>query len=171
VVVDDGQFPGAAPDEEAEQAQRELGGVLPAAMRAEAHAIQVTNELRTVVGAISDVVAQAGELAFSDAGARLAGILLSREGADLQVTLRRAYRGLRYPVHLSTYVGVQRIHADTGENERALRRRVTQIVGESARAFGAQWREQDPNDWPPPRPNLILNVPQHEMSRGRKCSS
>ena len=145
--------------------QLELGGVLPPAMRAEAHAIQLTNELRSAVGAIADAVAHAGELAFSDVGARLAGILLSHEGADLQVTLRRAYRGRRYPVHLSTYVGVQRIHPDTEEDDTALRRRVTQIVGESARAFGAQWREQDPHDWPPPRPNLILNVPQHERPR------
>ena len=155
--------------------QLELGGVLPPALRAEAHAIQVTNELRTAVGTIAEVVAHAGELAFSDAGARLAGILLSQEGADLQVTLRRAYRGHRHPVHLSTYVGVQRIHADAAQDDAAqddgaqddaaLRRRVTQIVGESARAFGAQWREQDPHDWPPPRPNLILNVPQHERPR------
>jgi hypothetical protein len=60
---------------------------------------------------------------------------------------------------------VQRIHADSDEDDAALRRRVTQIVGESARAFGAQWREQDPHDWSPPRPNLILNVPQHERPR------
>ena len=145
--------------------QLELGGVLPPAMRAEAHAIQVTSELRSAVGTIAEAVAHAGELAFSDAGARLAGILLSEEGADLQVTLRRAYRGRRYPVHLSTYVGVQRIHADSREDDTALRHRVTQIVGESARAFGAQWREQDPHDWPEPRPNLILNVPQHERPR------
>ncbi len=145
--------------------QLELGGVLPPAMRAEAHAIQVTAELRSAVGTIAEAVAHAGELAFSDVGARLAGILLSHEGADLQVTLRRAYRGRRYPVHLSTYVGVQRIHADSDEDDAALRRRVTQIVGESARAFGAQWREQDPHDWSPPRPNLILNVPQHERPR------
>ena len=145
--------------------QLELGGVLPPAMRAEAHAIQVTSELRSAVGTIAEAVAHAGELAFSDAGARLAGILLSEEGADLQVTLRRAYRGRRYPVHLSTYVGVQRIHVDSREDDAALRHRVTQIVGESARAFGAQWREQDPHDWPEPRPNLILNVPQHERPR------
>jgi hypothetical protein len=145
--------------------QLELGGVLPPEMNAEAHAIQVTSELRSVVGAITDVVARAGELAFSDVGARLAGILLSHEGADLQVTLRRAYRGHRYPVHLSTYVGVQRLHADAYDDTGALRRRVTQIVGESARALGARWREQDPHDWPPPRPNLILNVPQHERPR------
>jgi transcriptional regulator with XRE-family HTH domain len=150
--------------------QLELGGVLPPAMRAEAHAIQVTSELSSAVGTIAEVVARAGELAFADAGARLASILLSHEGADLQVTLRRAYRGHRYPVHLSTYVGVQRVHADSREDEaapkhEALRHRVTQIVGESARAFGAQWREQDPHDWPPPRPDLILNVPQHERPR------
>jgi transcriptional regulator with XRE-family HTH domain len=150
--------------------QLELGGVLPPAMRAEAHAIQVTSELSSAVGTIAEVVARAGELAFSDAGARLAGILLSHEGADLQVTLRRAYRGHRYPVHLSTYVGVQRIHARGGEDDavrdnEALRHRVTEIVGESARAFGAQWREQEPHDWPPPRPNLILTVPQHERPR------
>jgi transcriptional regulator with XRE-family HTH domain len=145
--------------------QLELGGVLPPAMRAEAHAIQVTSELTSAVGTIAEVVARAGELAFSDAGARLAGILLSHEGADLQVTLRRAYRGHRYPVHLSTYVGVQRVHAGRREDDAELRHRVTGIVGESARAFGAQWREQDPHDWPPPRPNLILNVPQHERPR------
>ena len=150
--------------------QLELGGVLPPAMRAEAHAIQVTSELSSAVGTIAEVVARAGELAFSDAGARLAGILLSHEGADLQVTLRRAYRGHRYPVHLSTYVGVQRIHAvggadDVARDNEALRHRVTEIVGESARAFGAQWREQEPHDWPPPRPNLILTVPQHERPR------
>jgi hypothetical protein len=145
--------------------QLELGGVLPSAMRAEAHAIQVASELRTAVGTIAEAVAHASELAFSDAGARLAGILLGQEGADLQVTLRRAYRGRRYPVHLATYVGVQRIHADSREDEAALRRRVTQIVGESARAFGAQWREQEPHDWLPPRPNLILTVPQHERHR------
>ena len=150
--------------------QLELGGVLPPAMRAEAHAIQVTSELSSAVGTIAEVVARAGELAFADAGARLASILLSHEGADLQVTLRRAYRGHRYPVHLSTYVGVQRVHADSREDDagpkyEALRHRVTQIVGESARAFGAQWREQDPHDWPPPRPDLILNVPQHERPR------
>ena len=150
--------------------QLELGGVLPPAMRAEAHAIQVASELRTAVGTIAEAVAHASELAFSDAGARLAGILLGQEGADLQVTLRRAYRGRRYPVHQTTYVGVQRIHADSREDqaaqdEVALRRRVTQIVGESARAFGAQWREQEPHDWPPPRPNLILTVPQHERHR------
>jgi len=145
--------------------QLELGGLLPATMSAEAHAIQVTNELRSVVGTITQVVARAGELAFSDVGARLAGILLSEEGSDLQVTLRRAYRGHRYPVHLSTYVGVQRLHADAYDDAGALRRRVTQIVGESARAFGARWREQDPHDWLPPRPNLILTVPQHERPR------
>ena len=165
--------------------QLELGGVLPPAMRAEAHAIQVASELRSAVGTIAEAVAHASELAFSDAGARLAGILLGQEGADLQVTLRRAYRGRRYPVHLTTYVGVQRIHTDSREDEVArdevardevardevardevaLRRRVTQIVGESARAFGAQWREQEPHDWPPPRPNLILTVPQHERHR------
>ena len=164
IVVDDGYA-----------IQLELGGVLPPAMRAEAHAIQVASELRSAVGTIAEAVAHASELAFSDAGARLAGILLGQEGADLQVTLRRAYRGRRYPVHLTTYVGVQRIHTDSREDEVArdevardevaLRRRVTQIVGESARAFGAQWREQEPHDWPPPRPNLILTVPQHERHR------
>jgi transcriptional regulator with XRE-family HTH domain len=145
--------------------QLELGGVLPPAMSAEAHSIQVTDELRAVVGAISEVVARAGELAFSDAGARLAGILLSEEGEDLQVTLRRAYRGRRYRVHLSTYVGVQRLHRDAIGDAGALRGRVTHIVGESARALGARWREQDPHDWPGPRPDLILNVPQHERPR------
>ncbi len=156
--------------------QLELGGVLPPAMRAEAHAIQVASELRSAVGTIAEAVAHASELAFSDAGARLAGILLSQEGADLQVTLRRAYRGRRYPVHLSTYVGVQRIRADSHEDEAAqeeaaLRHRVTQIVGESARAFGAQWREQEPHDWPRPRPNLILNVPQHERPRSPSATA
>lgn len=145
--------------------QLELGGVLPPEMTGEAHAIQVTDEVRSVVGVLTDVVARVGELAFSDVGARLAGILLSREGADLQVTLRRAYRGHRYPVHLSTYVGVQRLHGDAYDDAGALRSRVTQIVGESAKALGAQWREQDAHDWPPPRPNLILNVPQHERPR------
>jgi len=60
--------------------QLELGGVLPPAMRAEAHAIQVTSELRSAVGTIAEAVAHAAELAFSDAGARLADILLGEEG-------------------------------------------------------------------------------------------
>ena len=60
--------------------QLELGGLPPPAMRAEAHAIQVTSELRSAVGTIAEAVAHAGELAFSDAGARLAGIPLSEEG-------------------------------------------------------------------------------------------
>lgn len=143
--------------------QLDLAGVLPSAMRADAHAIQVADELRSVLGSVAQVIGRAEELAFSDAGARLAGVLLSEGGADLQVTLRRAYRGRRHPVHLSTYVGIEELTG--GGNVEDLRQRLTRIVGESASAFGARWREQDPHDWPAPRPQLILNIPQHERPR------
>ncbi len=145
--------------------QLELGGVLPPGMRADAHAIQVADELRSVIGRVTEVVARAGELAFSDAGARLAGILLSADGAGLQLTLRRAYRGRRYPVHHSTYIGVESLSHESPLDDGALRRHVTKIVGESAGAFGARWREQNPHDWDEPRPRMILAIPQHERPR------
>lgn len=46
-------------------------------LRSEAHAMQVADELRGAIGRVHDVVSRAAELAFSDAGARLAGILLA----------------------------------------------------------------------------------------------
>jgi hypothetical protein len=143
--------------------QLELGNVLPPELRSEAHAIQVTDDLQRAVSQVTNVVSRAAELAFSDAGARLAGILLADSEHPLQITLRRAYRGNRYPVHLSTYVGVESI--EKGNDGELLRQQVTQIIGQSARAFGARWREQDAHDWPSPRPNMILNVPQHERPR------
>jgi transcriptional regulator with XRE-family HTH domain len=144
--------------------QLELGNVLPREFRSEAHALQVADELRGAIGEVADALGRASELAFSDAGARVAGILLADSTAPLQVTLRRAYRGSRYPLHLSTYVGVEGIGSESyGDDE--LRRQVTRIIGQSARVFGARWREQDAHDWPPPRPKLILNVPQHERPR------
>lgn len=145
--------------------QLELGGVLPPGMRADAHALQVADELRSVMGRVAEVVARAGELAFSDAGARLAGILLSADGAGLQLTLRRVHRGRRYPVHLSTFIGVESLSHESLPDDIALRRHVTRIVGESAGAFGARWREQEPHDWDEPRPRLILTIPQHERPR------
>lgn len=144
--------------------QLELGNVLPRELRSEAHAMQVADELRGSIGQVADVLGRAAELAFSDPGARLAGILLADSAVPLQVTLRRAYRGNRYPVHLSTYVGVEEIGSEHYDDE-ALRRQVTSIIGQSARVFGARWREQDAHDWPPPHPKLILNVPQHERPR------
>jgi transcriptional regulator with XRE-family HTH domain len=144
--------------------QLELGNVLPRELRSEAHAMQVADELRSSIGLVADALGRAAELAFSDAGARLAGILLADSEVPLQVTLRRAYRGSRYPVHLSTYVGVAEVGSEHYDDE-ALRRQVTRIIGQSARVFGARWREQDAHDWPPPHPNLILNVPQHERPR------
>ncbi len=126
--------------------------------------MQVADELRGAIGRVQDVISRAAELAFSDAGARLAGILLADSEVPLQITLRRAYRGIRYPIHLSTYVGVEGIDADSHDDE-ILRRQVTKIIGQSARVFGARWREQDAHDWPPPHPELILNVPQHERPR------
>jgi transcriptional regulator with XRE-family HTH domain len=144
--------------------QLELGNVLPPELRAEAHAMQVADQLRGAIGEFTEVLSRAAELAFSDAGARLAGILLADGGAPLQVTLRRAYRGRRYPVHLSTYVGVESIgREEYGDEE--LRRLVTSIISQSARVFGARWREQEAHDWQPPHPRLILNVPQHERAR------
>ena len=144
--------------------QLELGNVLPPELRAEAHAMQVAGELRNALGEVEKVVSRAAELAFSDAGARLAGILLAHSDTPLHITLRRAYRGARYPIHLSTYVGVEGIDREVYDEEE-LRRIVTRIVGQSARVFGARWREQDPHDWPQPRPSLILNIPQHERPR------
>lgn len=144
--------------------QLELGNVLPAELRSEAHAMQVSDELRGTIERVQDVVSRAAELAFSDAGARLAGILLADSDMPVQITLRRAYRGVRYPIHLSTYVGVESVDDDSPDEE-VLRRQVTRIIGQSARAFGARWREQDAHDWPPPHPGLILNVPQHERPR------
>lgn len=144
--------------------QLELGNVLPLELRSEAHAMQVADELRGAIGQVEDVISRAAELAFSDAGARLAGILLADSEVPLQITLRRAYRGIRYPIHLCTYVGVESVDDDSHDDE-VLRQQVTRIIGQSARAFGAQWREQDAHDWPPPRPKLILNVPQHERPR------
>lgn len=144
--------------------QLELGNVLPPELRSEAHAMQVADELRGTIERVQDVVSRAAELAFSDAGARLAGILLADSDLPLQITLRRAYRGIRYPVHLSTYVGVESIDGDSPDDE-VLRQQVTRIIGQSARVFGARWREQDAHDWPPPHPALILNVPQHERPR------
>ena len=94
--------------------QLELGNVLPPELRSEAHAMQVADELRGAIGQVQDVVSRAAELAFSDAGARLAGILLADSEVPLQVTLRRAYRGIRYPIHLSTYVGVEGIDGRAG---------------------------------------------------------
>jgi transcriptional regulator with XRE-family HTH domain len=149
--------------------QLELGNVLPPELRSEAHAMQVADELRGAIGQVQDVVSRAAELAFSDAGARLAGILLADSEVPLQVTLRRAYRGIRYPIHLSTYVGVEGIDGDSHDDE-ILRQQVTKIIGQSARVFGARWREQEAHDWPPPHPKLILNVPQHERSRP-SCSN
>lgn len=143
--------------------QLDLAGVLPSAMRADAHALQAADELRSALGSVERIIARAEELAFSDSGARLAGILLSEGGSDLQVTLRRAYRGRRYPVHLSTYVGIEDLTGDGNVEE--LRQRLTRMVGESASAFGARWREQDAHDWSAPRPRLILNIPQHERPR------
>ena len=144
--------------------QLELGSVLPPELRSEAHAMQVADELRGSIERVQDVVSRAAELAFSDAGARLAGILLADSDAPVQITLRRAYRGVRYPIHLSTYVGVESLGDDRPDDE-ALRQQVTRIIGQSARVFGARWREQDAHDWPPPHPALILNVPQHERPR------
>lgn len=144
--------------------QLELGDVLPPELRAEAHAMQVADQLRNALGEIEGAVSRASELAFSDAGARLAGILLASSDIPLQLTLRRAYRGARHPIHLSTYVGVESLDREVcGEDE--LRALVTRIVGQSARVFGARWREQEPHDWPRPRPGLILNIPQHERPR------
>jgi transcriptional regulator with XRE-family HTH domain len=143
--------------------QLELGNVLPPELRSVAHVVQVADEFREVLGQVTEVVSRAAELAFSDAGARLAGVLLAANGPPLQVSLRRAYRGNRYPIHLSTYVGVESI--DHGNDEEGLRRQVTNIIGQSARGFGARWREQEAHDWLPPRPKLILNVPQHERPR------
>lgn len=143
--------------------QLELGEVLPPEFRPEAHAIQVADELRRAFGQVTEVVSHAAELAFSDAGARLAGVLLATD-APLQVSLRRAHRGIRYPVHLCTYVGVECLDRDTWD-ENQLRQQVTGIVGQSARALGARWREQEAHDWPPPRPGLILSVPQYERPR------
>jgi transcriptional regulator with XRE-family HTH domain len=143
--------------------QLELGNILPTELRSEAHMMQVADELRGALDQVNEVVSRAAELAFSDAGARLAGILLATD-APLQISLRRAHRGIRYPIHLSTYVGVESIGPD-GWDENELRRQVTSTIGHSARAFGARWREQDAHDWPPPRPELILNVPQHERPR------
>ena len=151
--------------------QLELGGVLPAGMRADAHAIQVTDELRAVMGRVSEVVARAGELAFSDAGARIAGILLSAAGPELQITLRRVYRGRRYPVHLATYVGVQSLGRENPLDDDAVRTRVAEVIGDSGNAFGARWREQVPHDWQAPRPQLILTIPQHERSRPPSVSA
>jgi transcriptional regulator with XRE-family HTH domain len=144
--------------------QLELGNVLPPELRSDAHAMQVADELRGAIGHVQDVVSRAAELAFSDAGARLAGILLADSEVPLQITLRRAYRGIRYPIHLSTYVGVESIGDDRHDDE-VLRQQVTRIIGQSARVFGARWREQEAHDWPPPHPKLILNVPQHERPR------
>jgi transcriptional regulator with XRE-family HTH domain len=144
--------------------QLELGNVLPQELRSEAHAMQVADELRGAIGRVQDVVSRASELAFSDAGARLAGILLADSEVPLQITLRRAYRGIRYPIHLSTYVGVESIEDERHDDE-VLRQQVTRIVGQSARVFGARWREQEAHNWSPPRPKLILNVPQHERPR------
>ena len=126
--------------------------------------MQVADELRGSIERVQDVVSQAAELAFSDAGARLAGILLADSDVPVQITLRRAYRGVRHPIHLSTYVGVESLDDDSPDDE-ALRQQVTRIIGQSARVFGARWREQDAHDWPPPHPTLILNVPQHERPR------
>jgi hypothetical protein len=126
--------------------------------------MQVADELRGTIGRLQDSVSRVAELAFSDAGARLAGILLADSEVPLQITLRRAYRGGRYPIHLSTYVGVESIDDDSHDDE-LLRHQVTKIIGQSARVFGARWREQDAHDWPPPHPELILNVPQHERPR------
>jgi transcriptional regulator with XRE-family HTH domain len=150
--------------------QLELGNVLPAELRSEAHAMQVADELRGAIGEVTQVVSRAAELAFSDAGARLAGILLADSQVPLQVTLRRAYRGVRYPIHLSTYVGVESIGRD-GYDDEALRTQVTNIIGQSARVFGARWREQEAHDWPLPHPRLILNVPQHERPRPPSTSA
>lgn len=144
--------------------QLELGGILPPELRSEAHAIQVADELRGAIGRVQDAVSRAAELAFSDAGARLAGILLADSEVPLQVTLRRAYRGIRYPIHLSTYIGVEAIDDDSHDDE-VLRHQVTRIIGNSARVFGARWREQEAHDWPSSHPKLILNVPQHERPR------
>jgi len=143
--------------------QLELGEVLPPEFRPEAHVMQVADDLRGALDKVTEVVSRAAELAFSDAGARLAGILLGTD-APLQISLRRAHRGIQYPIHLSTYVGVECFDG-TGWDENELRQRVTSIIGQSARGFGARWREQDAHDWPPPRPRLILNVPQHERPR------
>jgi transcriptional regulator with XRE-family HTH domain len=150
--------------------QLELGNVLPPELRSEAHAMQVADELRGTIGRVQEVVSRAAELAFSDAGARLAGILLADSDVPLQVTLRRAYRGVRYPIHLSTYVGLEGI-AGTGPDDEVLRHQATRIMGQSARVFGARWREQDAHDWPPPHPGLILNVPQHERPRPPSASA
>jgi hypothetical protein len=139
-------------------------------LRSEAHAMQVADELRGAIGRVQDVVSRAAELAFSDAGARLAGILLADSEVPLQITLRRAYRGIRYPIHLSTYVGVESIEGQRRDDE-VLRHQVTSIIGQSARVFGARWREQEAHDWPPPRPTLILNVPQHERPRPPSSSA
>ena len=150
--------------------QLELGNVLPPELCSEAHAVQVADELRGALGQVTEVVSRAAELAFSDAGARLAGILLAAGGPHLQVTLRRAHRGTRYPIHLSTYVGIECIgDDDLGEEE--FRRQVVSIIGQSARTVGARWREQEAHDWPPPHPKLILNVPQHERPRPPASSS
>jgi len=144
--------------------QLELGNVLPAELRSEAHAMQVADGLRGAIGEVAEMVSRAAELAFSDAGARLAGILLADSSTPVQISLRRAYRGTRYPIHLSTYVGVESVGPED-YNDEELRRLVTKIIGQSARVFGARWREQEAHDWPPPRPRLILNVPQHERPR------
>ena len=144
--------------------QLELGNVLPPELRPEAHMMQVADELAVTIERMQGEVSRAAELAFSDPGARLAGILLADSESHLQITLRRAYRGIRYPIHLSTYVGVESIDHD-GHNDEDLRKHVTKIIGQSARAFGPRWREQDAHDWPPPHPKLILNVPQHERPR------
>jgi transcriptional regulator with XRE-family HTH domain len=145
--------------------QLELGDVLPPELCSEAHAIQVMEELRSALGDVQDVVGRAAELAFSDAGARLAGLLLSDDACRVQVTIRRAYRGRRYSVHSSTYLGIDDLDVDPVGDVTELRGRVTRTIGQSARAFGARWREQDAHDWRPPRPRLILNVPQHERPR------
>jgi transcriptional regulator with XRE-family HTH domain len=108
--------------------QLELGNVLPREFRSEAHALQVADELRGAIGEVADALGRASELAFSDAGARVAGILLADSTTPLQVTLRRAYRGSRYPLHLSTYVGVEGIGSESHDDEE-LRRQVTRIIG------------------------------------------
>lgn len=144
--------------------QASLAGILPQTLSADAYMLQVASELRNAVGAVDHLVARAAELAFTDAGGRLAGILLSA-GSSIQTTLRRAYRGEKYPIHLSTHVGIDTYGKDQSLDIEHLRACVTQIIGETSASFGARWREQEPHDWEPPRPRLILSVPQHERPR------
>jgi transcriptional regulator with XRE-family HTH domain len=142
----------------------ELAGYLPEDYSPATAVIEAVNHQRSFYQELRRWAARSEEAIGLSPAARAAGLIVDHD-PGWQVTIRPNLKGIEYAVASNTLLGLVHTRTPAAPLHTA-RVALEEAIGSKLATLGLLWRGRTVPGWPD-APPLVLEVPEHERTRGR----